>query len=99
MAEICCYILYSKKLNKFYIGLCQDSLQSRIAKHNNHFYSNKNFTAKASDWELFLRIDVGNIGHARRLELKIKSMKSSKYIQNLKKYSELIEKIKNETST
>ena len=79
--------------------MSQDSLQSRIDKHNTHFYSNKNYTAKASDWKLFLRIDADSLGHARRLELKIKSMKSSKYIHNLKNYPELIEKIKKETST
>ena len=55
------------------------------------------FTAAANDWELFLKIDVNNYTHAVRLERKIKSMKSSKYIQNLKKYPELAAKITQET--
>jgi hypothetical protein len=61
-------------------------------------YSSKNFTAKATDWKLFLRIHTMDAAHARGLELKIKSMKSSKYIQNLLLYPELIEKIYAETS-
>jgi putative endonuclease len=47
---------------------------------------------------LFLRIDVSDFSHALRLERKIKSMKSSIYIQNLKKYPELVQKIIAETA-
>ena len=97
MRDCCCYIIYSKILSKFYTGACQDSLKDRIAKHNNHSYGNHKFTSSANDWELFLRIDTVDYAHAIRLERKIKSMKSSKYIQNLKKYPELIEKIRLET--
>jgi putative endonuclease len=73
-------------------------LAGRIAKHNNHSYGNHRFTATANDWELFLRIDAINYAHAIRLERKIKSMKSSKYILNLVKYPELIQKIIAETA-
>ena len=97
MKDICCYILYSKKLSRFYIGACQDSLEDRIKKHNDHTYGNHRFTAAANDWSLFLRIGVMDYAHAIRLERKIKTMKSSKYIQNLKKYPELIQKILLET--
>jgi putative endonuclease len=93
MKDICCYIIHSNKLNRFYTGIYQNSLEERIYKHNTHFYSNKSFTAKAEDWTLFLRIDTENIAHARRIELKIKAMKSAVFIKNLKKYPELIEKI------
>jgi len=99
MSDICCYILFSESLQKFYTGICQDSLASRIEKHNAHYYSSKNFTAKAKDWELFLRIDSQDLGHARRMELKIKAMQSAKYIRNLKKYPELVIKIFEETKS
>lgn len=98
MKDICCYILFSKSLGKFYTGACQDSLLDRIVKHNNHFYGKHCFTAAASDWELFLKIDVEDYAHAIRLERKIKSMKSRVYIQDLLKYPELIQKIVAETA-
>ena len=87
-----CYILRSEKLGKFYIGACNGSLAERIEKHNNHSYGNHRFTAKASDWELFLSIETNDYSHAIRIERKIKSMKSKIFIQNLKKFPELIQK-------
>ena len=51
-----------------------------------------------NDWALFLKIEVVDYPHAIRLEKHIKSMKSSKYISNLKKHPELIQKIVNKTS-
>ena len=60
--------------------------------------SNPNSIAKYDDWVLYLTINNLEYEQARRLELHIKKMKSKKYIQNLKKFSEmqtkLIEKFK-----
>ena len=98
MTDVCCYILFSQTLNKFYIGACQDSLTERIVNHNNHDYGNHRFTAAANDWELFLKIEVSNFAQAIRLERKIKSMKSSTFIQNLANYPELVQKITSETT-
>ena len=95
--DICCYILFSEKLNKFYIGACSKNLASRIEKHNSHEYGNHRFTAASSDWILYLKINAIDYNHAIRLERKIKSMKSSVYIKNLKKYNELQNKIYLET--
>ena len=95
--DICCYIIYSKQIDRFYIGVTQSSLIGRIDFHNSAKYGKNKFTAKANDWELFLKIDVINIQHALKIERKIKSMKSRIYIQNLSKYPELITKIKSET--
>ena len=97
--ENCCYILHSAKLGKYYIGASQDELSNRIAKHNSHYYGNQKFTSTADDWQLFIKISVENYAHAIRLERKIKSMKSSHYIENLRKYPELIAKIVIETIT
>ncbi len=96
--EICCYILYSKKRVKFYIGACQENLALRIEKHNSGFYGKDTFTSAAQDWDLYLRIDVLEFSHAIRIERKIKSMKSTAYIKNLKLYTELVAKIKAETA-
>ena len=42
------YILYSRKLNKFYIGYTKD-LKSRFKKHNN---GNVSYTSKGVPWIL-----------------------------------------------
>ncbi|WP_437371679.1 GIY-YIG nuclease family protein [Maribacter litoralis] len=91
------YILHSKALNKFYIGACHEDLQKRIENHNLGTYGTKSYTSITNDWVLFLKFDCDNYAHAIRLERKIKSMKSSVYIQNLTKYAELQDKIFNET--
>jgi putative endonuclease len=88
-----CYILHSDKLNKFYIGVTNDEIEYRIDKHNNQAYGNHRFTAKANDWTLYLFFKTETYAHAVRIERKIKSMKSSKYIMNINKYPELKNKI------
>jgi putative endonuclease len=94
MKDICCYILWSNTLGRFYIGACQENLQQRIDKHNNHSYNEVHFTDSADDWELFLKIDAVDFAQAVRLERKIKAMKSKVYILNLKKYPEMVENLK-----
>ena len=77
------YILYSKSINKFYIGACSKNLQERIAAHVSGKYGSKSFSHIANDWELKASFDCIDYSHAVRLERKIKSMKSKVYIQNL----------------
>ena len=88
-----CYIIHSEKLCKFYIGVTQHDVVSRIKKHNDSSYGKHRFTAKANDWQLFLFIDCFDFAHALRIERKVKSMKSSVYIRNLVAYPELLEKL------
>ena len=88
-----CYILHSETLNKFYIGATNDEIEKRVLKHNAHSYGSHRFTAKANDWKLYLYFETKTYDHAIRIERKIKSMKSSKYIRNIKKYPELKIKI------
>ena len=92
-----CYIIYSEKLCKFYIGVTQDDVVLRIKIHNDSSYGKHRFTAKANDWKLFLFIDCLDYSHALRVERKIKSMKSSVYIRNLVTYPELVEKLISDT--
>ena len=93
------YILYSRKKDTFYIGACHKDLNTRIENHNSGIYGSQTFTSITNDWELFLQFELGTYAHAIRLERKIKSMKSRKYILNLSKYPELREKIIKETKS
>ena len=85
------YILFSKNLDRFYTGSCKD-LSYRIEQHLNKDFS-KSFTAKTDDWELFLFVDHLSYDQARLIEEHIKKMKSKTYIQNLKKYPEMLQKL------
>ena len=85
------YILFSKKLDRYYTGSCKD-LSYRIGQHLNKEFVNS-FTAKADDWELFFFVDDLLQSHARLIEEHIKRMKSRTYIENLKKYPEIIQKL------
>ncbi len=94
-----CYILYSSNIGRFYIGSTHTAVAERVLKHNAAAYGKDSYTAVTNDWELFLNIPVKDFAHAVRIERKIKSMKSSRYIRNLKKYPEMVEKIVRNTST
>jgi putative endonuclease len=90
------YILHSEKLDRFYIGSCKD-ISNRIGQHLNKEFT-KSFTSVAEDWALFLSIDELVYEQARLIELHLKKMKSKTYIQNLKKYPEIIERLKEKYS-
>ncbi|MCF8235438.1 MAG: GIY-YIG nuclease family protein, partial [Bacteroidales bacterium] len=51
-----CYILYSKSLDRFYIGATHDDLKSRVEKHNQGTYGKHRFTSTADDWKTFIKI-------------------------------------------
>ena len=85
------YILFSKKLDRFYTGSCEN-LDYRIEQHSNKDFINS-YTAKAEDWELFFSIDHLHYTQARMIEEHIKKMKSKTYIENLRIYPEIIRKL------
>jgi len=85
------YILFSPKLKRFYTGSCND-LTYRVEQHLNKYFF-KSFTSKADDWELFFVLDHLGYAQARMIEKHIKRMKSKAYIQNLKKYPEIVERL------
>ena len=91
-----CYILYSKSINRYYIGYTSD-IKERIKLHNTGHFAGKSYTHISSDWQLYLVITCETITQAILIESKIKKMKSRKYIENLKKYPEMIEKILKES--
>ncbi len=82
------YILYSKTLDRFYIGNTDLLPEKRLEQHNSSFNSGS-FTTKGIPWILFLEIPCQSRLQARQVELHIKKMKSRKYINNLKQYSEM----------
>ena len=88
----CCYILHSEKLSKYYVGYSSD-LDIRIMFHKNS--QPRKFTYKAKDWKLYYKIDCTSKSQGKAIEAHIKRMKSKVYIQNLKKYPEIAQKLKN----
>ena len=85
------YILYSQKIDRFYIGSCLN-FEERLNEHNQGKY-NKSYTAKTDEWILFYRLDELNADTARKIEQHVKRMKSKNYIFNFKKYPEISEKL------
>ncbi len=90
MASI--YILYSPSLRKYYIGSCKDVIV-RIDQHFSVHFPGA-FTAKTIDWIVYYMHDDLNYLQARKIEAHIKKMKSKKFIENLKKYPEILERLK-----
>ena len=87
------YILHSSKLNRFYTGSSELEASERLVLHLNKYYGDNKYTSKADDWKLFLTIECSNKPQALAIEKHIKKMKSSKYINNLKQYPEMIDKL------
>jgi len=87
-----CYIIFSKTLNRYYIGYTS-GIKERLKLHNNGHFGGKSYTSRSKDWEVYLLIPCPTIEQAVSIESRIKRMKSRKYIENLKKYPELVEKM------
>ena len=85
------YILFSEKLNKYYVGSCLE-ISQRLADHKSKKYSDS-YTGKADDWVLFYSIIDLKYEQARLIESHIKKMKSKSYIENLKKYADISRKL------
>ena len=74
------YILFSKTLNKFYIGFTGDAIESRLSKH---LVNHKGFTGKAKDWELVYKELFDTKQEAMQREKQIKGWKSNIRIKEL----------------
>ncbi|MDO1501537.1 GIY-YIG nuclease family protein [Winogradskyella maritima] len=75
------YIIYSKKLDKYYVGETVD-LEERVLQHNTKHYKSS-FTSSTSDWILKLSFQTINRTDALFLETFIKRMKSRKFIEKI----------------
>ena len=73
------YILFSEKVNKYYIGACID-LERRLHEHN---IGHSKFTSTGIPWQLKYKEAFETVQEAKRRELAIKKLKSRKYIENL----------------
>ena len=66
------YILFSKKLNKFYVG-SSTNIDRRITEHNS---SKSKFTSRGMPWLLMYTEDFPTLIEAKKRELQIKKRKS-----------------------
>lgn len=87
------YILYSVSTDNYYTGFTTESVDVRIERHNSEYYDNK-YTSIGRPWTLFLQIECATQDEARKIEAHIKKMKSRIYIENLKRYPEMMDKLK-----
>ncbi len=67
------YILFSTKMNKYYIGYTGDELNERIRKHNSN---HKGFTGHNGDWVLKYQELYSSKVEAIKREQQIKNWKS-----------------------
>jgi putative endonuclease len=73
------YIIYSKLLNKYYVGSCQN-IDERLYDHLN---SRSTYTKSAKDWKLKYSESFSSRSEAYHREMQIKKMKSRIYIEKL----------------
>jgi putative endonuclease len=73
------YVIYSEKLNRYYIGYTTD-IEKRMTEHNRGISA---FTSKASDWVLKWKKEFTSRESAMQEERRIKGKKSRKYIEYL----------------
>ena len=74
-----CYIIYSAKLSKYYVGACIN-LQRRLYEHN---IGHSKFTATGLPWILKYNEEFETLQLAKKRETEIKKRKSKIYIEKL----------------
>jgi len=74
------YILYSKSLDKYYVGHTGQTLVERLKKH---LSEHKGFTSKTKDWQIIYSEKLSTKSEAYKREVLIKKRKSRKYIEEL----------------
>ena len=78
------YVLYSKKLAKFYIGQTSN-LGERLKRHNAGW---ETFTAKGLPWELVWSTSKSCRAEAMALEKKLKNLSQDRIRKFVDKYSD-----------
>ncbi len=74
------YVLYSSKLDRYYIGYTSDVISERIRRHNS---AHKGYTGKANDWQLKYVETYEDKSAALKRERELKSWKSKKKLEQL----------------
>lgn len=75
----CCYIIYSKHLDKYYVGHTEN-IELRLVQHNS---GESTYTSKASDWVIVYKQFFEIRKEANLREIEIKKRKSRSYIISL----------------
>ena len=73
------YILYSSKLDKYYIGYSAD-VADRLRRHNNH---SRGFTNAGKPWVLVYTEDYENKSEAEAREKQLKKWKNKERLEML----------------
>ena len=73
------YILYSGRLNKYYVGACKD-IKRRLYEHN---IGHSKFTSLGIPWILVYSENFEDLKAAKEREMQIKKKKSRKFIEEL----------------
>ena len=73
------YIIYSKTVDKYYVG-SSSNLEDRLRRHNS---AHRGFTGIAQDWVFVFKEAFLSNTEALKREKEIKSRKSRKYIEAL----------------
>ena len=78
------YILFSPKINKYYVG-STDNIQWRLERHNLGW---GRFTKSGINWELVYFEQYDSKSDCLKREREIKNKKSRKYIEDLIRHAE-----------
>jgi len=73
------YILYSKKLSKYYVGQTQD-LEQRLIDHN---VGRTKYAKKGIPWDLVYYFELSTRSEAIKLETRIKSRGIKRFLTGL----------------
>jgi putative endonuclease len=74
------YIIFNSNINQYYIG-STNNIEDRLYRHNAG--QNKATKKGAPDWQLVYSEEFNTRSEAVQREMKIKKMKSRKYIERL----------------
>jgi len=72
------YIIYSKSIQRFYIGYTSERIEDRLRRHNSN---HTGYTGKASDWTIVYTEEVLDKKEALQLETKIKGRGAQRYLE------------------
>ena len=75
------YIIYSAKLNRYYVGTTDD-VNKRLLEHNTGFYE-ETYVVKGIPWTLVLFYSCESSDKAYKLKKFIEKMKSRKFIEKI----------------
>ncbi len=77
----CLYVLYSQKIDRYYVGQSKD-IKARIELHREKAFS-RSYTKRADDWILKREIEFATRSQALNAEKLIKRRKSGKFLEKL----------------